>query len=483
MGISGAISNAVSGLTAVGRGTQVVSSNLSNALTPGYGKREIQLSPRVYGNSGGGVRVDGISRAVSDSALAAMRLSSASYGESETRASYAARVEKLVGTATDPGSLGAQVAQLDKTLTDAISRPDSEVRLNSAVNAARDLVNTINGIGRGIEQLRTDADSQIATQVDTLNSAFEQVEDLNRKIVTELARTGDAASLMDQRQKVIDDISSILPIKALPREYGRIALFTEAGQPLLDGSKPFRIGFNPAGIVTAEMSIEDGTLSGLTLDGEAPAAVQIKSLMGGTLGALFGARDSTSVKMQASIDAFAQELHARFNDASMDPSLPPGGPGLFSDNGHLATATPGLALKLSLNPSVDPNQSGAVWRLRDGIGATAQGPAGNSTLLAALSTKLNQNTVPTSPALGTSSQSLSTIAGSLMTNAASARVLADAAQSRSAANHSATTQAVLAEGVDTDREMENLLMLEKAYAANARVIQTAFDMLDNILRI
>jgi flagellar hook-associated protein 1 FlgK len=38
-------------------------------------------------------------------------------------------------------------------------------------------------------------------------------------------------------------------------------------------------------------------------------------------------------------------------------------------------------------------------------------------------------------------------------------------------------------GVDTDQELQKLLVIENAYAANARVIQTVDEMLDLLLRI
>ena len=43
MSISSALSNALSGLNAVSRAADVVSSNVANAMTEGYGKREIEL--------------------------------------------------------------------------------------------------------------------------------------------------------------------------------------------------------------------------------------------------------------------------------------------------------------------------------------------------------------------------------------------------------------------------------------------------------
>jgi flagellar hook-associated protein 1 FlgK len=41
----------------------------------------------------------------------------------------------------------------------------------------------------------------------------------------------------------------------------------------------------------------------------------------------------------------------------------------------------------------------------------------------------------------------------------------------------------LAGGVDTDQEMQKLLLIEQSYAANARVIQTVDEMIQTLLRI
>jgi flagellar hook-associated protein 1 FlgK len=38
-------------------------------------------------------------------------------------------------------------------------------------------------------------------------------------------------------------------------------------------------------------------------------------------------------------------------------------------------------------------------------------------------------------------------------------------------------------GVDTDAELQKLLVIEQAYAANARVIQTVGEMVDQLLRL
>ena len=38
-------------------------------------------------------------------------------------------------------------------------------------------------------------------------------------------------------------------------------------------------------------------------------------------------------------------------------------------------------------------------------------------------------------------------------------------------------------GVDTDSELQDLLLIEQAYAANARVIQTVSEMIDRLLQL
>ena len=56
MSISGSLSNALSGLTAAGRAAAVVSSNISNSMTEGYGKRDLVLTERMLAGTGAGVR-------------------------------------------------------------------------------------------------------------------------------------------------------------------------------------------------------------------------------------------------------------------------------------------------------------------------------------------------------------------------------------------------------------------------------------------
>ena len=76
MSISGALANALSGLNAASRSASIVSDNLANALTDGFGRREIELSSRSNG-AGGGVEIAAITRIMDRTVLTDHRAASA----------------------------------------------------------------------------------------------------------------------------------------------------------------------------------------------------------------------------------------------------------------------------------------------------------------------------------------------------------------------------------------------------------------------
>ena len=72
-------------------------------------------------------------------------------------------------------------------------------------------------------------------------------------------------------------------------------------------------------------------------------------------------------------------------------------------------------------------------------------------------------------------------AADLSSSVAGLRLVAEADGARATTHADALSDMMRADGVDTDREMENLLNLERAYAANAKVLKAVDDMLLNIL--
>ncbi|MCB1388168.1 MAG: flagellar hook-associated protein FlgK, partial [Rhodobacteraceae bacterium] len=97
MGITSALNNANSGLAASARAVQVVSANIANALTPGYAARRLDLSAAVLGGTGGGVRVDGVTRLVDPILLGLQRDAGASVASGDATAAFWQRLETSLG--------------------------------------------------------------------------------------------------------------------------------------------------------------------------------------------------------------------------------------------------------------------------------------------------------------------------------------------------------------------------------------------------
>ncbi|WP_300517943.1 flagellar hook-associated protein FlgK, partial [Aliiroseovarius sp.] len=336
MTIAGSLNNALSGLTATARATEVVSANVANANTPGYATRQLELSSQHLGGTTGGVAVKAVVRNADQGVINDRVLSDAGTGYDSALATFLNDLERLVGPPEDTGSLSGRLAQFEASLIEASSRPDSEARLNAGLDAAHDLVSHINGASSGIQTARKQADTSIGNQVTALNEGLKRIETLNYEIQESVARGQDPSSLMDLRQQEIDLLSPIVPLRQTPRENGMVALYTDGGAVLLDG-KAATIGFDPASnLIVPEMTQSSGALSGLTLNGMAmpsPDGRARNPFAGGTLAAAFEIRDVRGVAAQADLDAFARDLVERFQDPLLDMTRAVGTAGLFTDAG------------------------------------------------------------------------------------------------------------------------------------------------------
>lgn len=483
MSITSALGSALTGLTATSRQAEILSSNVANATTPGYARREVSLRAAILGGTGQGVSIAGITRDVDRFLLGERRLAQAGGADRDLRAQFLQRVEGALGTADSPGSLAARLAAFDTALLEAAARPESQARLLAIATTATSLVQGLAAATSEIQTARATADRQIGEEVGRLNATLQQVHQLNVELRAFSGAGRDISALLDERQRLVDQISAIVPVREIPREDNQIALFTVGGAPLLEGTAAV-LGFTPVHTVTPEMLQALGGLAGITINGRPyDTAGSASPILGGTLGALFAVRDELAVSAQAKLDAMARDLVERFADSGLDPTLAPGDPGLFTDRGgaFLSADEVGLAGRLRLNALVDPAQGGALFRLRDGIGAAVEGPPGNGTLLSSLHEQLNAALPLASTGFTPGNRSLAMLAADLMSDASARRLSAQSEQSFAAAKLTALTDLEAQNGIDTDQEMQALLTIEKNYAANARVIQTVSDMIDTLL--
>lgn len=466
MSISASLTNALSGLNVSGRKAEIVSQNIANSQTDGYGRRELSTS-----SSWGGVTSDGVLRHIDRGLLNDRRQAESQLGADQRTATMLEDLESVIGIPGEEDSISGRLAEFESALILAANDPSSDQRLLAANTSLIDVTAGFRRASVAIQSLRQNADRMIDQDVFLLNSGLKQVEQLNADILRTRAAGQDTSSLMDSRQQIVDGISGIVPLRELERGAEQLGLMTTSGLILLDG-KAAEFTFTKTPTITADMTLDSGGLSGIEMNGQ---PLDLKSgfgrLTGGTLHAAFQQRDADLVDAQGKLDALAYDLADRFANTNTDPTYT--SLGLLTDSG--APLDPldlvGISGRLSVNENVDPTQNGDLSRWRDGVGAISAGPIGNGTQLERWRVALNSDT----PVASRLAEFASETSGN--------RLRAQTAQSFSAARWDSLHLAELAMGVDTDVELQNLLVIEQAYAANAKVIQAVDSMMNKILEI
>ncbi|MCG7521693.1 flagellar hook-associated protein FlgK [Ruegeria sp. Ofav3-42] len=483
MNMTTALNNALGGLTAASRGAAVVSGNIANALTPGYARRSLELATSPI--SGNGVRTAGVTRHQDPVLTANRRDSDANLASANAIADFHTRFEKAVGSVDDPKSFAARLTAFENSLTTAASLPDSKVRLDQAARAARDLADSLNSASEGLRQARSDADRSIGNQVNRLNQSLQDIEVLNNKIPSIKNSGGDVNALLDQRQILIDQVNELIPVNVVARDNDRVSLYSDGGLILLERAAAL-FDFTTTGETKSHMTVANNLLSGLEMNGQpVRTSGDTAQIRGGALAAQFEIRDELAIEAQVHLDTAARDLIERFETAGLDPTTAVTDPGLFTDDGNRfnAASVTGLASRISLNVVVDPDAGGNSWKLRAGLGAATPGDPGDATQLGAFGSVLSDARPVSGGLYGTGNMRAAEIAEAMLSKAGAN---AHAAEGRMtfAKNSQLEMAKIEAEhGVDTDTELQNLMQIEKTYAANARLISTVDEMMDTLLRL
>ncbi len=488
MSLSTSMSNALTGLNAASLQTEVISNNVSNALTPGYATQSVELSANVTNGVGQGVSVTAVTSASDPVTTANRRQSDADLGYASTMGAAQTQLTLAIGTPDTAGSLPMAATDFEAALIGAANDPASSAALSNLEAAAGAYADAINSAAKDVRTVREQADSDIDKMVDEINASLQAIEELNKEIQAVEIGGGNSAALVNERDQHIDVVAVAFPIQTYPRENGAVAIYTTSGGVLLDGTAR-ELGFEPTPIITPDMTLASGGVNGLTINGE-PVTIGDGTgtglYDGGALSAAFEVRDVTAPAVNDSLDAMAADLILRFEDPAVDPTLAVGDPGLFTDNGaaYDPLNTVGLASSISLNAAVDPSAGGEVYRLRDGINATAPGNISSSTTL---DNMLTAATTSVAPPPGSGVAGPVTVTGfaiEVSGNMATAQFQADSNVSYAAAFNDGLRQSESASiGVSTDAELQKLILVEQAYAANARVISVIDDLIRQLLEI
>ncbi len=479
MSLAITLANAAAGLAA-GRGMGATTSeNVAGAEVDGFVRRDATLS-----FDGIAVRADSPRAALDPYLLRDQRNAMAAAAGADVRAARLDDVARITGEAAGGFSLSSALAELESAFLALEAEPASAGKQRNTLAAAQSVVDAFAAADSAITEARQRAHEELEADIASANRSLARIEALNGQIASAEAVGADANALRDERDAQLDGLAQLLPIATHERADGRVVIAVKGGPTLLDETmRPIASG---AAVIPPGAAPGYPTYPSLRVDDpNAPAiATDLSNLSEGRLGGALLARDQDLIQAQRELDGLAQGVIQAFQNA--DATLGPAAAGLFTNAGApvdpAVTESLGLAGRLTVNPAVDPDQGGALRRLRDGVGSAVAGPSqGSEQIRAFLGAFQAATPFPAAAGLSATASILdfaTEMAGAR--NAARTGLQADA-QAQSAVAATLATERATQGGVDLDAEARRLMELEQYYAANAQVIDTARRLLDELL--
>lgn len=467
MGISSAFSASQSGLRMTETWAEVTSANIANAHREGYVRRGLTLSS----GGGSGVTVNGISREM-NSALARMhRLEIGRMSRQEAVAdgleTYAARL----GQPDDTQALTSRLTTLQTSFDLLANNPADPSLQRATVEAAEALARTLNQASAALEEAGAGARRGVTQDVETLNNLLGKVALLDERIGQEKGATAGRAGLEDELGTTLDAIAELMDVRVSRDTQGRVTLHTSGGTPLIEAGTVQQVTYDA---VTGRLMAGGNEIT--------PGIAGVRGFEEGRIAGTLALQNEILPQMQLQLDEFARALVEGFEAA--DASLAPGQAGLFTDNGaaYDPAQRDGLAARLSVNAVVVPESGGALWHIRDGLGATASGAASDSTQINAFLSALEaQHGFDSQAELG-DQVTLADYAANLISSQQFVRVDAqDRLETLQAGAEAIGATRSSSEGVNVDDELQKLATIEQAYAANSQVMRTLSEMIDTLL--
>ena len=310
----------MSGLRATQASISLVGSNVANAETPGYVRKTVIQVAGTNGDYGSSVLLNGVDRQLDQYLQTQLRTETSGAAYADIRSSFLANLQNVYGNPAETGTIEDSFNKLLTAFQALSTSPDSQSARISAVAAAQTMAQTLNATTQGIQSLRANAEMGINDSITTANNAMAQIAFINNQLQSSGKTDAATASLLDQRDQYITQLSSLMDIRTVVNNLNQVTVFTNSGVQLV-GTEAAQLSFNPQGTITPNTLYNSdptksnvGTIAINFPHGGSYDLVSTNSIRSGKIAAYLELRDNTLVKAQAQIDQFAASMASALSD-------------------------------------------------------------------------------------------------------------------------------------------------------------------------
>ncbi len=228
----------------------VTSHNIANASVEGYSRQrlDLQAAPDIFGlgqgypgSVGEGVRVEQLERLRNGLLDKDYRRYLDQKNQGTVQQGYLERMEVLFGDLDDTG-LQSQIDQFFSAWQELSKRPDDLALRKVVLERAQILANQIQEVDTGSRELQADAQQELNLAVERVNRITAQISDLNTEIAKRVGGGDTPADLLDQRDRLVDELSGYAKIQVSQRNNQKIEIQID-GKAVVDDqrSHPIRL--------------------------------------------------------------------------------------------------------------------------------------------------------------------------------------------------------------------------------------------------
>ncbi|MGG4011690.1 flagellar hook-associated protein FlgK [Bacillus smithii] len=246
------------------------SQNIANANTPGYSRQRVNFvqtepypaasmnRPQIPGQMGTGVEAGSIERVREQFLDVQYRNENNKLGYWDSRSTALSRLEDVFAEPSDTDGLSAVMNEFWQSLQDLSVNPENEGARSVVLQRAQGVVDTFHYLSNSISDIQGDLGNQISVGIKDVNSILKQIAELNQQI-GEVEPNGYLPNdLYDERDRLVDQLSTYLNVKVEKMPSGGNALDIAEGQykitlldangnsiaTLVDGSQFNQLGFS-----------------------------------------------------------------------------------------------------------------------------------------------------------------------------------------------------------------------------------------------
>jgi flagellar hook-associated protein 1 FlgK len=489
MSTFGGIYSVRSGLDAARRALDVVGQNVSNANTAGYTRQEVSFvsadPTKVIRSVGRGISEVNVLRYRDEFLDRQYRNRAGLQGFFDTLSTQMGQVEQVMGDLSNTGLRNA-VDQFFNSWDTLSAHPTDASARAQVVSSAQDFINTAKDAFSQLQTLRANADEAIQGNINDINSAAQQLADLNQEIMKqEIGGRQTANDLRDQRDRLLDSLAKLAGTTNVIHDDGSATVYLGT-LPLVDKQSAYPINMttamepdlDPSGLTSVQQKLTTLTWNGTS----APAVFSSGSVAG-----LIAVRDQVAPEYMKYLDNLVRTVATQVNSLHRAPDTAGVAQiGFFTDSagGPLLGTNTWMDIQVNAAIVADPSKIVAAQTVPGIIppAVTAPPPAASDGVRAQLIAELRDQTIMTGAPVGTRQVTASEYLRSVSTQLG---IAVAQAQSQSDAASLQVTQAdkqrQSVSGVSLDDEMTKMIQFQQAYNAAARMMTTMDEMLDTMV--